>query len=287
MDSDAGIQFVRVLGQQQRGELLELLAEGFPQVEIDWAAAFEAPAGETGHGMLLVVDGRPQGGMLSFEKKMNVGGQPRRVVNLSSWYIRSSYRRFAVRMARAVTDDPDTVYVTCTPTRPVQKICLRIGFSYLSQGSIASVPLINRAHPGPKVRIEPFSPGTLPSSDYNRWAADHRDDRHIGVVLRTAADAVPVLWLRGQKIRGMPGARLLFTGDYKALRCALPAMHWYMLRHHGIVGLYLPRIGPLSDLRSVRKPHSGPSLMVKGEIAPEDVNLLYSELLYLRERAQP
>jgi len=280
------MRFVPILERQQRQEMLALLVEGFPQSNIDWPAAFDAPSGDTGHGMLLTVDGRTQGGLLSFEKMETIVGRPRRIVNLSSWFIRPPYRRFAVRMARAVSADPDALYTVCTPLRSVQKICLRVGFRYLSHGSIASVPLINGATLGTARRIEPFKAGALPEGDHDRWMADHADERHVGILLRTASSTVPVLWLRGQKLRGLPAARLLFTVDYGALRRALPAVHWYMLRRHGIAGLYLPRVGPLADLCSMRSRHSGPSIMVKGDVGDEDVNLLYTELLHLHAQSQ-
>jgi hypothetical protein len=276
--------FVRIIDQEQRKQMLELLAEAFPHSDIDWSAAFEAPSGDTGHGLLLIVDGRVQGGILSFEKMEAIGGRRRRIVNLSSWYIRPPYRRLAVRMLREVTADPDTVYMACSPIRSAQKIGLRIGFRYLSHGSIASVPLINGAISRGVSSIESFVTGTLSNPDHDRWMADHGEERHIGVLVRSGASTVPVLWLRGLKLHGLSAARLLFTTDYGVLGAALPAVHWYMLKRHGIGGLYLPRIGPLALLRSVRRHHSGPSLMVKGGVDPEDINLLYSELLYLHAR---
>jgi hypothetical protein len=114
-----------------------------------------------------------------------------------------------------------------------------------------------------------------------RWITDHAGRRYIAIVIRQGTRATPVLWLRGLKIKELPAARLMFTSDYALLRAALPAIHGYMLRRHGIVGLYLPYTARLEGLRSLRKPHKGPSIVVKGDIADEDVNLLYSELYYL------
>jgi|GEM_PF-2642889 len=278
------MRFERIIDQQQREQMLELLAEGFPHSDIDWPAAFDAPAGDTGHGLLLMADGGAQGGILSFEKQEVTGGRQRRIVNLSSWYIRPPYRRFAVRMLREVAADPDTVYMACSPIRSAQKICLRTGFRYLSHGSIASVPLLNGTISRGVRSIEPFVRGALSNPDHDRWMADHGEERHIGVLIRTDEGTVPVLWLRHLKLYGLSAARLLFATDYGALGAALPAIHWYMLSRHGISGLYLPRIGPLARLQSVRRYHSGPSLMVKGEVDPEGIDLLYSELLYLHAR---
>jgi hypothetical protein len=273
--------FVHIIDPERQRQTLQLLAEGFADSGINWPLVFNAPSGITGHGLLFIADGNPQGVILSFEKIVAIDGQLRRQINLSSWYIRPPYRRFAVRMMREATADPDTVYMICSPSPSVQKICLRTGFRYLSRGSVASVPLLNGGISRRVSSIEPFATPMLSGADHDRWMADHGDERYIGVVIRTGTSTVPVLWLRGLKVRGLPAARLLFTANYGILREALPAIHCYLLRHDGIAGLYLPRVGPLAQLRSVRRYQSGPSVMVKGEIDPELVNLLYSEFLYL------
>jgi hypothetical protein len=275
------MQFVPILDEQRRREMLELLAEGFPDSSTDWSRAFRAPPGDTGHGTLAIVDGRPEGGILSFEKTETISGHLRRIVNLSSWYIRPRYRKFAVRMMRAVTADPDTIYTGSSPILSVQTICLRAGFRYASKGSIASLPLVNGTGLRGGIGIEPFVPATLPNPDHDRWMADHCDGRHVGILIRQRSSIVPVLWERGQRIRGFPAARLAFTTDHGVLHAALPVVHWHMLRHHGIAGLYLPRFAAYADLRSVRSPHRGPSIIVKGNVDDEAINLLYSETLYL------
>src|SRR5260370_38607325 len=102
------MQFVPILDQQRRREMLELLAEGFPGASTDWSRAFRAPPGGSGHGTLLTVDGRPEGGILSFEKTERIGETERRIVNVSSREIRPSYRKFPVRTMLAVTACPAT-----------------------------------------------------------------------------------------------------------------------------------------------------------------------------------
>lgn len=273
--------FVPVLGERERQQALGLLAEGFPHRQIDWSSAFAAPPGRRGHGWLLTVDGTPHGCLLAFEKTETIRGRRRHVVNLSNWYIRPPYRALALPMLRAATADADTIYTGCTPRPSHQPLYLRVGFRYLWNGSIVSVPVINGLPLPGGVAIEPFAPAALSDPEQRRWMVDHSDDRHIGLLIRRDARRVPVLWRRGLKVRGFPAARLLFTTDHTMLRAALPAIHWHMLRRDGIVGLYLPRIAPYADLRSVRKPDRGPSTIVKGDIDDADVNLLYSELLYL------
>jgi hypothetical protein len=281
MHSGAGMHFVPILDEPQRREMLELLAEGFPDASIDWPRAFRAPPGRSGHGTLLIVDGRAEGGILTFEKTEPIGGRARRIVNLSSWYIRPRYRKFAARMIRAVTSEPDTIYTGTSGILSVQKIGLRVGFRYASKGSIASLPLLNGTGLWGGIAVGPFVPAVLPDPDHDRWMADHCDGHHIGILVRVGSRVVPVLWEPGQRIRGFSAARLVFTTDHGVLHAALPAVHWHMLRYHGIAGLYLPRFAPYTDLRSVRSPHRGPSIVVKGDVDGNAVNLLYSETLYL------
>ena len=274
------MELVEIRDAEQRQQMLELLREGFPNVSFDWEVAFKAPLGRSGYGFLMIADGAPQGGILSFESMQSLSGRERRVVNLSSWYIRPEYRRLAVRMMRTVSSDPDTIYTGVSPIRSVQTICLRAGFRYLSHGSIASIPLLNDFTAGRGIKVGPFDPDAV-GPEHRRWMADHANPRHIALLIRQGEHAVPALWRRGLKVKEFPAARLIFTSDYALLRAALPAIHAHMLLRHGTVGLYLPRIAPLEGLRSVRKSGKGPPIIVKGDIADEDVNLLYSELFYL------
>jgi hypothetical protein len=276
--------FTPILDEPQRGQMLDLLAEGFPGIDIEWSSAFAAPPGKTGHGVLLLVDGRPEGGILMFERSRTINGVRRRVVNLSSWYIRPPYRTLAIRMMDEITADASAIYTIGSPIASVQKICLRVGFRYVSQGSIASVPLLNGGGVGGDTAVEPYRPGVLRDTDLDTALRDHGDKRHVAILLRRPAGVVPVLWQRGLKVRELAAARLLFAADHRAVRAALGAVHWHLLGRHGIVGLYLPRIAPYAGLRSLRKRLRGPSIVIKGDIADEDVDLLYSELLYLRPR---
>jgi hypothetical protein len=188
-------------------------------------------------------------------------------------------------MMDEITADASAIYTVGSPIASVQKICLRVGFRYISQGSIASVPWLNSGGAGGDTAVEPYRPGVLRDTDLDIALRDHGDERHVAILLRRPADVVPILWQRGLKVRGLAAARLLFAADHHAVRAELAAVHWHLLRRHGIVGLYLPRILPYAGLRSVRKRLRGPSIVVKGDIADEDVDLLYSELLYLRPRA--
>jgi hypothetical protein len=275
------MEFVRIADAAQRQQMLDLLREGFPHTTFDWSMAFKAPLGPSGHGIMLIADEQPQGGILSFEKTETIGGRERRIVNYSSWYIRPQYRHLAVRMMRAASSlEEDVIYTGVSPSAATLTICLRVGGRYVTRGSIVSMPLLNGLVAERGIRVEPYEP-TLIESRHRQAMADHADDRFIPMLVRRGEHRSPVLWIRGFKAKGLPAARLMFAPDYALLRSALPAIHAYMLRRHRIVGLYLPRVGALKGLRSIRPPQKGPSIVAKGAIADEDINLLYSEYLYL------
>ena len=178
------MNLVPVNDDLRRKQLLELLEEGFVSRGIDWRSAFAAPAGRWGHGVLLMVAGAPEGGILAFEKTETIRGIPRRVVNLSSWYIRPPFRNLAVRMMREVTADADTIYTGVSPIPSVQTICLRVGYRYVSRGSIVSGPLLNGAGLGRGFEIAPWVPTLLPNLEQARWMSDHDDRRHVALSVR-------------------------------------------------------------------------------------------------------
>lgn len=273
------VEAVEIRDATRRDQFRALLEEGFPNVPFDWQIAFRAPPGECGHGVLLLVNGEPQGGLLAFEKTEMLGGRARRVVNFSSWYVRPEHRCHAIRMVSRLTDDPDAIYTGCTAIASTRAIARRFGFRFLSKGSIASLPLLNGFSRKEGIRIEPYVSQRLDPQSRN-GIDDHLGPGTIAQVIRMDDRRVPVLWSRGWRFRAFSAVRLLYTSDHAALREALPAIHLDLLRR-GIVALYLPRIEAYREVRSALGEGRGPSLIVKGEVADEEVNLLYSELHYL------
>ena len=163
---------------------------------IDWRSAFAAPPGRWGHGVLLMVAGAPEGGILAFEKTETIRGTPRRIVNRSSWYIRPRFRNLAVRMMREVTADPDTIYTGVSPILRFRR------------SACALVTVMCREAPSCRGRcstarasdtgseIAPWVLMPLPNPEQARWMYDHDDRRHVALSIRRGTDVVPVLWLR-------------------------------------------------------------------------------------------
>lgn len=274
-----GVEVVPVLDAPNRRRMRHLLEEGFPDAGFDWNLAFEASPGRFGHGVLLVVDGVARGAMLVFEKEEILGGVRRRVINFSSWYLQHAYRRHVIAMVRRLAEDAETIYTVCTAISSVRSIGKRLGFRTLGEGTMASLPFVNGFRSPSDVAVEPWRPAEF-DPGFREVIEDHRRAGAIVVLICSDEGSAPLVWKSGPRLWGLPAARLLHAGDYDLVARALPAIHAHLVRHFGIFGLYLPRVAALAGLRSVPR-RGGPTLLVKGDVADEDVSLLYSELHWL------
>ncbi|MEM1442708.1 MAG: hypothetical protein AAGF67_10225 [Verrucomicrobiota bacterium] len=274
------MEIVEIHSAQERELAAALLNEGFPEADFEWSIAFEAPPGKYGHGLLLMIDNEPQGEMLCFEKIETINGRAQRIVNVSSWYVREQYRRYLIWMVRHLTEDPEIVLTACTPSPVVSRIGEKVGFRHVSEGSIASIPLLNGFFRNPEVQVLPYEASLL-DAETRQKIEDHDNEQTISLILRSGVLVAPLVMVTGMDVLQLPAARLLFTTDFTLLKKALPEVHSFLFRKFAIVGIYLPRISELEGLKSIRPTRSGPSIIAKGDIEDADVNLLYSELHYL------
>ncbi|MEM9281944.1 MAG: hypothetical protein AAGA96_08970 [Verrucomicrobiota bacterium] len=273
------MEIVEIFNAEQREQAIALLNEGFPHGEFDWSIIFKAKPGKFGHGLLLMIDGEPQGELLCFEKKESIGGRERRIVNVSSWYVREKYRRYLIWMVRHLTQDSETIFTACTPSRAVSKIGQTLGFRTVSEGSIASIPLLNGIRKSTEIEVQPCDTLLL-DSETRTWIEDHRGERTISLMLRSGDRVTPFILVRGLELFQLPAARLLFAQDLELVEPALPEIHALLMRKYGIFGVYLPRIPEFEQVKSARPVGTGPSIIAKGDIRDREINLLYSELHY-------
>lgn len=271
-----------IVSLAQQASALALLDEGFKGGETFWRTAFLAPPGRFGHGLLLETEGHcAVGVILLFESERGWGGQRRRVVNLSSWFIRPEYRAHALNMICQATADKAGIYTNFSPSGSVQKLMTALGFRYVWQGALQSVPLLNGLSSGSGVVIEDadtvahqhqikLTPTEIvPLPKRYVWVKARMMDRVVDVVFRI------ILW-RGRRI-----GQLTYSSDHRTLRCVLASLHWHMLFRHRMLALLLPLLPVYAGLKSVRKSPYGPVAMVRGNIPDEQVDMLQSEFHYL------
>ena len=90
---------------------------------------------QTGAGYLLEHDGKDVGVILTIPStRRDDSGEPRRVVNLSSWYIDPDHRWRAPRMLQTVTACNATLFTDLTATPSVRNMIGRLGFRGWTEG---------------------------------------------------------------------------------------------------------------------------------------------------------
>ena len=82
--------------------------------------------GERSIGNFLMAGDRPVGILLTIPKIDRQTG--RKVVNLSSWYVKESHRWSAAHLMIAALAERDTVYTDLTPTKAAVEMNMRFGF---------------------------------------------------------------------------------------------------------------------------------------------------------------
>lgn len=231
---------LKPFGPEDTALALDLLAEGFPKRsraswEKDLARLSEWP-GNRAAGYPL--------GFFWFEKDIPAGivltpASPRLgsgdseevpvIVNVSSWYVRPAYRWKAPLMLRALFRDERVTFTDLTPTPEVRKMLPVLGFQPMCEGIewIGTPFEALRAATG---RLRPWRPGErlAAGSPPDDLIAQHVAWGCIALMLEQGSARHLVL-LKPMRLRGLPGARVLFAGNRAALAAGLPMLARHML----------------------------------------------------------
>lgn len=134
---------IRLIAKEDFDAVLLLLCEGFPRRDrAYWVRALshlsrrpEVP-GHPQYGFLIEDQGAVQGVMLVLTADLGetlTGGFRS---NLSSWYVRAPWRKFATFMLRAALKAPGVCYTDLSPAPQVVQINAALGFAPYTGGSI-------------------------------------------------------------------------------------------------------------------------------------------------------
>lgn len=219
-------------------EAIELLIEGFPERGRDfWENGLERLFSWPGNR-----ESRYPPGYLWFDKQDLAGivltpaslrggnGEGRRaVVNVSSWYVREPYRWKAPLMLRTLFQGDEVVFTDLTPTEDVQKMLPAFGFKPVSEGiEWIATPL--EAFRFSRSTLRRWRPGLAlaAGSPPDELIAQHVSWGCSAFVLEQRGENVLVV-TKPMRVRGLPGARVLFAGRRKALEAGLSALSRFML----------------------------------------------------------
>lgn len=134
---------IRLIGKDDCKAVAELLCEGFPRRDrAYWDRAFlqlhERPevAGYPKYGLLIEDQGAVQGALLILTADLGPGMAGGLRSNLSSWYVREPWRKYATFMLRAALKAPGGCYTDLSPAPQVVQINAALGFRPYTGGSI-------------------------------------------------------------------------------------------------------------------------------------------------------
>jgi len=271
----------------ERAEAIYLLDEGFPgkfwwKDVIDNFRLSEITQG----GVLLNIDGVSQGVMLLFEHERIVNGKKMKFVNISSWYIRPKYRNFTMPMLEKVIEGEDKVFTIFTPSQSVQRRCLAAGFRLFSNGAILSLPFLNNHETNRRVLIrsikadEPFE--AITHSFTKQAIIQHCRLPFIALeVSDIGSDNVAKIIFRLFLRKHIKFFRMVFNDNPEFVVASLSSIKKFLLLRYFCAGIYLPNFHPYNVLINYFPDIQSPSIVVKGLIPDTDIDLLYSEYLYL------
>ena len=207
-----------------------------------------------------------------------LGFHLRRVCNLGAWCVLEEHRFRGIRLLRALLAQPGYVFTDLSPSGNVIALNTRLGFSTLDTATavIANLPLPSR---GVEVVSRPARiRAVLNGVDLHTYL-DHADDpaaRHL--VLRQGGVSCYVMFRKDRR-KDLPiFASLLHVSDPALLRESFSALRRHLLVRHGLpVTLAEIRlIGAPPRMSRVLASHR--TKMYRGDVAPDHIDSLYSEL---------
>jgi hypothetical protein len=258
---------------------LRLLAEGFPERPLEfWRNAFarmhttgwNAEAGVP-IGQMLSSGATPVGVMLTPASMREFpDGTRRRIVNLSSWYIRTEHRWRGLAMMRRLTAEPDVIYTDVTPTPEMHKLLLAAGFRQMNRGVIAEALPVKACDIGSRSTVRDLeeAPRGAIAEALRTFLLAHRSHGGIPAALEVGGKWHPLLFKRG-RWRRLPSAELLFAPSAVAVT-----------RHMGSIARFLLRRGVLVAHRDSLLDEAPPArgLRTRGmkfaKYSPHDAHLL-------------
>lgn len=246
-----------------------------------WARSIVPPwsSPAPNHGFHLRADGEVVGAALAFYSKRDLGGTARLVCNLGAWCVSDEHRAQGVRLLRALLSQRGYDFTDLSPSGNVVALNERLGFTHLDT-TTALVPNLPWPSRGVRVVTDPGRIRRLLADDDLRVYDDHRHALavHHAVLV---VDGHPVhVMVRRDRRKGAPVfGSILHVSDPAALGRA-----WGRLRTHLLLRLGIPFtlaelrvVGAAPPLSAVLR-RSRPKMFRSPDLAPDDVDYLYSEL---------
>lgn len=220
-------------------------------------------------GTLLVDGDQDVGVLLTLDSPAAPG---RRKLNLSSWYVDQRARFWAPLMLKAAVEAGELV-TDLTPTREVEAVNERLGLVGRIRGSMI-VPTLFDSFRRTSARLTQQRP-----ERENQLLADHTAMGLVGATLVTAEGAAEPLILLPTKLRGLPGARLIYCRDLSLVRRQRGAIARFLLSR-GLMFLEIEANRADTWPGAFHAP-SRCRVFAKGALATDAIDHSYTELTFI------
>lgn len=269
---------IREITPDDLPEVAALLHEGFPSRSLSYWRAGNANLqsrtkipGYPQFGFVIVSQHTIQGVILLLTA--DLGNGPRS--NLSSWYVRPAYRKFATFLFQQTLRVRDGVFLNLSPSARALPIATAFGFKPYTAGVILldARAALGRAN-GNVVALEANMLDTLPCTQRSVVEA-HLSYGCSGLLLEDMTGTAVALY-RVKMLKGLiPCAQFLFGNPKRLLSLAGPLMRALMRRCIPMAlidsdGTEVVHAGTFFRERSIR--------YLRGEVAPQVGDLLETEL---------
>ena len=259
------------INQTNIGAAIELLTRAFPTLRAEfWQRGLARLQGSSAHrvcgediGQLLYVDDQPVGiGLTAVSHQPDDGaGNPRRVVNLASWYIEPAHRWRLPMLLGKMLRDPKAVYTDLTPTPALWPLLDSLGFQPINQGVNAiCIPAAAIYHMTSHAVIDwdQLDKKQIPDHLIEVFE-EHRTYGCCLYAIKTPDKVVPIL-VKPCKLKGIPAAQIIYCDDNEVLIGAIGGL-CRKLGRHGLLTLLIDisehqqrRLSPVSvPIRSRRR----------------------------------
>ena len=269
-------------------EVAQLLGEHFPpdtpadQWADAWQRTVNLPGSEApNHGFLLRADGQVVGAYPAIYSTRIIDGRRERICNLAVWYVAPEYRKHSIRMAQAILGQEGWHFTDLTPIEVVQKLNLRLGFSYLDTTTALIPNLPWPSLPG-RVRVS-ADPAVIeatvtgPARVYYQDHANCRWARHL--VLIQDNQWCYLQW-RKERRKNLPlFASIQYASNPSLLRRASTSLGRHLLVHHGALATLVEiRVAGDRIRPSLLLPKAKRRMYKSATLGPDKIDYLYSEI---------
>jgi hypothetical protein len=247
-----------------------------------WLGTVNLPGSEApNHGFLLRAGGEVVGASAAIYSTRIIDGRKERICNLAVWYVAPEYRRHSLRVVQAILGQPGWHFTDLSPSEAVQRLNLRLGFTYLDT-TTALIPNLPWPSPLGQVRVS-ADPAVIEATVTGQVRLYYQD--HVGcqwarhLVLRQGDQWCYLQW-RKERHKNLPlFASIRYASNPPLLRRAFgPLGHHLLVSHNALATLVELRVsgGRIRPSMLLRNPKR--RMYKSSTLSPDKIDYLYSEI---------